>query len=53
LKRTSIEEKGFDADRTFMLVEISGDEMYFETLSRVGNLIDSGTLPRVARPTPK
>jgi 3',5'-cyclic AMP phosphodiesterase CpdA len=53
LKRTSIEEKGFDADRTFMLVEISGDEMYFETLSRVGNLIDSGVLPRVARPTPK
>lgn len=53
LKRTSIEEKGFDADRTFMLIEISGDEMYFETLSRVGNLIDSGTLPRVARPTPK
>ena len=53
LKRTSIEEKGFDADRTFMLVEISGDEMYFESLSRVGNLIDSGALPRVARPTPK
>jgi len=53
LKRTSIEEKGFDADRTFMLIEISGDEMHFETLSRVGNLIDSGTLPRVARPTPK
>jgi 3',5'-cyclic AMP phosphodiesterase CpdA len=53
LKRTSIEEKGFDADRTFMLIEISGEEIYFETLSRVGNLIDSGTLPRVARPTPK
>jgi predicted MPP superfamily phosphohydrolase len=53
LKRTSIEEKGFDADRTFMLIEISGNEMYFETLSRVGNLIDSGTLPRVVRPTPK
>src|ERR1700739_2949013 len=53
LERTSIEDKGFDADRTFMLVEISGHEMYFETLSRVGNLIDSGALPRVARPTPK
>jgi 3',5'-cyclic AMP phosphodiesterase CpdA len=50
LKRTSIEEKGFDVDRTFMVIEISGNEMYFETLSRVGNLIDSGTLPRVARP---
>jgi 3',5'-cyclic AMP phosphodiesterase CpdA len=49
LKRTSIEEKGFDADRTFMLVEIAGDQMYFETLSRVGNVIDSGILPRVHR----
>jgi 3',5'-cyclic AMP phosphodiesterase CpdA len=52
LERTSIEDKGFDADRTFMLVEISGDEMYFETLSRVGNLIDSGVLPRAVRPSP-
>jgi 3',5'-cyclic AMP phosphodiesterase CpdA len=51
LKRTSIEEKGFDADRTFMLVEIAGNQMYFETLSRVGNVIDSGILARVVRPS--
>src|ERR1700741_3812853 len=51
LERTSIEDKGFDADRTFMLVEIAGDEMYFETLSRVGNMIDSGRLPRAGRPS--
>jgi 3',5'-cyclic AMP phosphodiesterase CpdA len=52
LKRTSIEETGFDADRTFMLVEITGNQMHFETLSRVGNVIDSGILPRVVRPSP-
>jgi 3',5'-cyclic AMP phosphodiesterase CpdA len=51
LQRTSIEDKGFDADRTFMLIEITGDEMYFETLSRVGNMIDSGILPRAVRPS--
>ncbi len=51
LKRTAIEDSGFDADRTFMLIEIAGNELYFETLSRVGNVIDSGTLPRAVRPS--
>jgi 3',5'-cyclic AMP phosphodiesterase CpdA len=51
LKRNSIEDRGFDADRTFMLIEIAGNELYFETLSRVGNVIDSGTLPRTGRPS--
>lgn len=51
LKRTVIEDSGFDADRTFMLIEIAGNELYFETLSRVGNIIDSGTLPRPGRPS--
>lgn len=52
LKRTSIEDRGFDADRTFMLIEIADNELYFETLSRVGNVIDSGTLPRAVRRSP-
>ncbi len=39
-------EKGFDTDRTFMLVEIAGDEIYFQTVSRVGQTIDSGQLDR-------
>ena len=34
----------FDTDRSFMLVEIDGDQMYFETVSRTGAVIDSGTL---------
>jgi predicted phosphodiesterase len=50
LARTSIEDKGFDADRTFMLIEIAGDELYFQTLSRMGNEIDSGVLQRPVRP---
>jgi predicted phosphodiesterase len=44
LAKTGMTEKGFDTDRTFMLVEVAGDEMYFQTLSRAGNEVDSGVL---------
>jgi 3',5'-cyclic AMP phosphodiesterase CpdA len=40
---------GFDRDNSFMLVEIAGDEMYFETLSRIGQTVDSGVIERVTR----
>ena len=49
LAKTGMTEKGFDTDRTFMLVEIAGDEMYFQTLSRAGNEVESGMLPRHVR----
>jgi hypothetical protein len=35
---------GFDTDRSFALMEIDGDELYFQTLSRAGQTIDSGVL---------
>jgi predicted phosphodiesterase len=38
--------KGFDTDQGFMLVEIAGDQLYFQTISRTGQTIDSGALPR-------
>src|SRR5437868_6031658 len=37
---------GFDTDCTFMLVEISADRLYFQTVSRTGQTVDSGTLQR-------
>jgi 3',5'-cyclic AMP phosphodiesterase CpdA len=40
--------KGFDTDRGFMLVEISGDKLYFQTISRTGMTIDSGVVQRNA-----
>jgi 3',5'-cyclic AMP phosphodiesterase CpdA len=49
LDKTSMTEKGFDTDRTFILVEILGDQMYFETLSRRGVDVDSGVLQRPVR----
>jgi len=39
-------EKGFDTDRSFMLIEIAGDKLYFQTISRAGQTIDSGVLQR-------
>jgi len=49
LAKTDMTKKGFDTNRTFMLVEVTGDEMYFQTLSRAGTKVDSGTLPRMVR----
>jgi hypothetical protein len=34
--------KGFDTDRSFMIVEIDGDVMRFQTISRRGRRVDSG-----------
>jgi Calcineurin-like phosphoesterase len=38
--------KGFDTDRDFMMMEIAGDQLYFQTISRTGETIDSGTIDR-------
>lgn len=45
-KDSPLTAKGFDTDRTFMLVEINGDTMNFVTLSRTGAIVDSGVVPR-------
>ena len=49
LARSAITAKGYDADRSFMLIEIAGDEMYFQTISRAGATVDSGVLRRTPR----
>ena len=38
--------KGFDEGFTFMIVEIIGDELHFQTISDQGKTIDSGVIPR-------
>jgi predicted MPP superfamily phosphohydrolase len=38
--------KSFDRDRTFMLVEIAGDNLYFQTIARSGETVDSGEIKR-------
>ena len=39
-------EKGFDADLSFMIVEIAGDKMHFQVVSRTGTTVDSGMIER-------
>lgn len=39
----------FDQDQSFMLVEIAGTTMYFQTISRTGRVVDGGVIRR--RPT--
>jgi hypothetical protein len=36
--------KGYDQDNSFMLVEIAGDELHFQTISRKGLTVDSGVV---------
>jgi predicted MPP superfamily phosphohydrolase len=49
LARSEITAKGFDTDNAFMVAEVTGDEMSFQTISRTGTLIDSGKFKRVER----
>lgn len=38
--------KGFDSDNTFMLCEIDGDQLHFQTIMRNGQTIDKGIVVR-------
>ena len=47
LQKSDITAAGFDQDQAFMLVEIAGDEMHFQVVSRTGVTVDSGQIPRL------
>lgn len=38
--------KGFDTDYSFLIAEISGEELYFNAIARTGAVIDSGVITR-------
>ena len=40
---------GFDDDTHFLLMEISGDELHFQAISRTGKTIDAGRFNRMER----
>jgi hypothetical protein len=46
LKRSPDMLAGFDTDLDFMLAEVAGDKFYFQTISRTGQVVDSGVLER-------
>jgi hypothetical protein len=39
----------FDQDQSFSLVEIFGDDMFFEARTRMGRVVDSGVIHRERR----
>jgi hypothetical protein len=45
-RRSGITAQGFDTDRAFLAVEISADEMFFNAISREGQVVDSGVIQR-------
>ncbi|HUQ31039.1 MAG TPA: metallophosphoesterase [Pyrinomonadaceae bacterium] len=45
-KGSPLTEKAFDKDMSFMLLEIAGDQMHFQVISRTGETVDSGALPK-------
>jgi predicted phosphodiesterase len=47
---SALTAKGFDTDRSYMLVEIDDTTMHFQTLSRTGALVDSGSVRAVEAP---
>jgi len=48
LRKTDLTASGYDQDRSFMLVEIAGDELHFQTISRTALTVDYGVIRRVA-----
>lgn len=56
IRRTEMTAKGFDQDLSFMLVQVSGDELHFQAISRTGSSVDAGmiqrTVPKVISSAP-
>jgi hypothetical protein len=44
IRRTDLTAAGFDRDTHFMLLEIAGDTLYFQVISRTGQTVDAGRL---------
>ncbi len=49
-RRRDVMETSFDKDCTFMLVEVNGDELFYQTVSRSGETVDSGKITRQREP---
>ncbi len=52
IRRGPLTAAGFDADRSFMLVELTEDELRFQAITRTGRSVDAGAVPRLDRPAP-
>ena len=49
LRETALTAAGYDDDQVFMIVEVDGDRMWFQAITRMGRVVDSGTIDRTPR----
>jgi predicted phosphodiesterase len=50
LRKSTLTAVGYDLDLSFMLVEVAGDTLAYQAISRLGKTVDSGVIQR-ANPT--
>lgn len=48
LRKAADEAAGFDQDRCFMVMQVAGNQLFFKTISRSGQIVDSGIAKRQA-----
>jgi hypothetical protein len=47
VRRSPLTARAFDTDYSFLLFEVSGDELFFQSISRTGHSVDSGSVKLV------
>ncbi|MEQ1757306.1 MAG: metallophosphoesterase [Vicinamibacterales bacterium] len=52
LRKSELTAYGNDRDYAFILVEIAGDELFFQTINQKGATLDAGSIRRVGEITP-
>ena len=54
MRPTSVTARGFDEDYHFMLMEVSGSELFFQAITRTGTTVDAGVISRPpSQPSPR
>jgi len=46
VRRSDLTAAQFDQDCSFMLIEVAGDDLFFQAVSRTGATVDSGVVHR-------
>jgi hypothetical protein len=46
IQPSTVHARGFDTDYHFMLMEVSGNALYFQAISRTGETVDAGVIRR-------
>lgn len=53
IRPSALTARGFDTDYHFLMMEISGDTLYFQAISRSGETVDAGSITRTPGLSPE